>query len=71
MLDISFEINGWKVHPDQIGNELEKAVFRQVRDDLVRKVGSIQDPETGRPPKITVKGRNLKNLSFEVQGSER
>ena len=57
------------MRPSQIGNELEKAVF-QVREELVRKVGFIRDLETRRPRKITVKGRNLKNLSFEVQGLE-
>lgn len=70
MFDISFEINGRKIHPNQVRNALEKAVYQQVRDDLVRKVGSIRDPKTGQRPKIKVKGRSLDNLSIEVSGPE-
>lgn len=71
MLDISFEINGRKVNPNRIADEFEKAIYRQIRDELVRKVGSICDPKTGERPKLKVTGRSLKDLSIEVSGSEK
>lgn len=70
MIDISFEINGRKVRPNLIGNELEKAVLESVRKEIIRKVGAIRDPVTGQPPKIKVTGKGLDNLTFEVSGSE-
>ena len=70
MLDISFEINGKKVNPNNIGDALEKATMNAVAESTKKKVGSIRDPKTGERPKIKVKGRNLDNLSFEVSGSE-
>ena len=70
MINVSFEINGRKVRPGQIANELERAMLESVRDDIVRKVSNIRDPKTGERPKIKVKGRSLDKLSFEVTGSE-
>lgn len=70
MLDVRFEINGRRVDPKRIGNALEQVVYEKVVADIRRKVGAVRDPETGRPPKITVKGRSLNNLSIEVHGSE-
>ncbi|MCB2009564.1 MAG: hypothetical protein KDF64_02970 [Geminicoccaceae bacterium] len=69
MIEVTFEINGRKVRPGEIGDVLKQAMFEEIRDDLVRKVGSIRDPETGERPKLRVKGRNLQNLSIEVEGS--
>ena len=34
MIDVSFEINGRKVNPNQIGNTIEKAVLQQVADSV-------------------------------------
>ena len=34
MIDISFEINGRKVRPGQIGNELEKAALEAIKKDI-------------------------------------
>ncbi len=69
MIDISFEIGGRKVRPDQMTDALERAIFEQVRNDLVRKVGNIRDPETGTPPKLRVTGRSLSDLQINVEGS--
>ena len=69
MIDVSFEIDGRKVRPNQIQNALERAMFEDVRDQLVRKVGNIRDPKTGARPKLRVRGRSLDNLSVEVEGS--
>jgi hypothetical protein len=69
MIDVSFEIDGRKVRPNQIQDALERAMFEDVRDQLVRKVGNIRDPKTGARPKLRVRGRSLDNLSVEVEGS--
>jgi hypothetical protein len=71
MIDISFDINGRKVSPGLIGDALARAALRSIQEQIVKKVGAIRDPRTGERPKIAVKGRGLKNLSFEVTGSER
>ena len=65
---------GWptklrKVHPNRIADALERAVFESVRDDLVRKVGNIRDPETGARPKLRMVGRSMKDLSINIEGS--
>ena len=57
MINISFEINGRKVRPDQIGDALERAMLDAIKDEIVQK--------------ITVRGRSLDDMSFEVTGSER
>ncbi len=68
MIDISIEIGGRKVNPNQIGNALEKAVLQQVVDGVKKSLGSIRCSEHGQRPAVKVKGRSLDNLSFEVKG---
>ena len=70
MIDISFEINGRKVNPNQMGNALEQALLSSIKDEVTKKVRSIRDPKTGERPKIKVKGRSIDKLSFEISGSE-
>lgn len=69
MIDISFEINGRKVNPNQMSNVLEKAVVQELKDKLSREIDSIRDPKTGQRPRLKVKGHNLNHLSIEVEGS--
>lgn len=70
MIDIEFRIGGRKVWPNQIANELEKAMLTEVRDGIAKKLRGVRDPETGKSPKIIMKGRSLSDLSVEVSGSE-
>lgn len=70
MIDVRFEINGRRTDLGGIKDSLERAVCESIVDQIKQRVGAVRDPETGRSPKIIVKGRNLKNLSFEVEGSE-
>lgn len=70
MIDISFEINGRKVNPNQMGNALEQALLSSIKDEVTQKVRSIRDPKTGERPTIKVKGRSIDSLSFEISGSE-
>lgn len=70
MVDIEFRIGGRKIHPDKIGDELEKAVLLRFRDDIKKKIQGIRDSKTGERPKIIVKGRSSSDLSIEISGSE-
>lgn len=68
MIDISFEINGRKVSPRNIGNALESALLQSVQESITKSVGSARCPKHGQKPKIKVKGRKLNSLNFEVSG---
>ena len=68
MFDISFEINGKKVNPNNMADALESAVISDIADSIKKSVGNIKCSEHGKSPKVKVKGRNLDNLSIEVNG---
>ena len=68
MLDISFEINGRKVNPNNVKDVLESAILSQVAESIKKSVGNLRCAEHGQSPKIKVKGRNLDNLSFNISG---
>jgi len=68
MIDISFEINGRKMSPRNVGNMLESAMLQSVQDSISKAIGSARCSEHGQKPKIKVKGRNLDSLKFEVSG---
>lgn len=70
MLDITYEVGGRKVRPDQFADAFERAVLEGVRDHILSALKDVRDPITGERPKITVKGRNLDNLSITVEGSD-
>jgi len=68
MIDISFEINGKKLSPRNVGNTIERALLQSVQNEISRSVGSIRCPEHGRKPTIKAKGRSIDSLRFEVSG---
>jgi len=68
MIDISFELNGKKVNPNNIGNALESAVLESVSDSIKKSVGSLRCNEHNQQAKILVKGKALDNLSFKISG---
>ena len=68
MFDISFEINGRKVNPNDMENALESLILSQVAESVKESVGNLRCAEHGQSPKIKVKGRNLDNLSFDISG---
>lgn len=70
MINLTFEINGRRVDPNRIGDALERAVFQQVRDSIVKKLRDVRDPDTGKAPQVTVKGRSLDDLKIDVKGSD-
>ena len=68
MIDISFEINGKRVSPRNVGNALESATLQSVQDSVSKAIGSTRCLEHRHKPKIKVKGRNLASPNFEVSG---
>lgn len=68
MIDITFEINGRKVNPNNFKNAIESEILSSIKDTITKSVGSIYCREHNQKPKIIVKGRNLENLSFQVSG---
>lgn len=68
MIDISFEINGRKVNPNSVADAFEKAILVGVTSSIKDSVGSVRCSMHGSSPRITCKGRDLNNLSFEVSG---
>lgn len=69
MLKIEWKLNGRKIRPNDIANQLERAMISQIEEMVRGKLRDVRDPETGAAPTITVVGRSLDNLSFEVSGS--
>jgi hypothetical protein len=68
MIDVTFEIGGRKVSPNRLGDEVEKAILSEVAGNVKKALGSVTCPEHGQRPKVIVKGRNIKKLSWEVTG---
>jgi len=68
MIEISFEINGKKVNPNNIADALEGAMFQQIGETVKKAVGYIRCSEHNQTPKILLKGKSLDSLSFEISG---
>lgn len=69
MVKVEFKLNGRSVRPNDIANQLEKAMLKQVHGGVAKKLRTVRDPETGVAPTVKVVGQSLNNLSFEVAGS--
>jgi hypothetical protein len=72
MFDVSFEFNGKKIRPGEIGKSLESAIesamLKAVRDHVTKAVGSVRCSVHGQGAKVIVTGRDLKHLEFKVSG---
>jgi TIR domain len=71
MLKIYFELNGKRINPRSIGDAIMQAVLQNIEAQIREQVGSVRDPETGEFPSIVVRGDDLDNLNFRVEGSEK
>ncbi|EHK57055.1 hypothetical protein MAXJ12_11817 [Mesorhizobium alhagi CCNWXJ12-2] len=58
MIKVEFKINRRTVRPSDIANQLERAMFEQVRDGIAQKLQNVRDPETDVEPTITMMGRS-------------
>lgn len=68
MIDVTFEIGGRKVSPNKLGDELQKVILTEVASKVKKALSSLTCPDHHRRPKVTIKGRDINNLSWEVQG---
>jgi len=68
MLDVHFEIDGKRVSPNNIGNALERSILQEITNQIKESLQSVRCEEHGQYPIVTVKGRNLHDLSFEISG---
>ena len=68
LIDFSFEVGGRKVSLDQFANEIEKAVFQEVKDHVSKALSAVRCPKHGKYPSVVVKGTTLNALHFEISG---
>ena len=68
MFEVSFEVNGRKVRPNNIKNALESAMIQSIQDSVKKAVGSLRCREHGRAPRVVFKGRSLDKLDAHVEG---
>lgn len=68
MITISFEINGKRVRPDELGDALNAAILSGIHDSIVKAVGDIRCINHNECPCILIKGHNLDELTFDISG---
>lgn len=68
MIDVSFEINGRRVRPNQVGDALEKAILQEVADSVAKSLRSVRCSVHGERPKVKCVGRRVDELKFEISG---
>ncbi|MDD4976701.1 MAG: hypothetical protein PHY93_20265 [Bacteriovorax sp.] len=68
MIDISYEIGGKKINPNNLKDALERAVVAAVTDGIKKKIKSTRCLDHNGSARIKVKGRSLSDLSMEVSG---
>jgi TIR domain len=66
---IKFEIGGRAVNPKNMKDAIMSALLDGIAKEIRSKVGGIRDPNTGEFPTIVVRGKNIENLHFVVEGS--
>ena len=68
MVDVSFEIKGEKVQPENMKDVLDILYLKHIRKKITSSIASIRCSEHGRQASVLVKGENLDNLDYEVSG---
>lgn len=66
---IYFELNGKRIRPGNIGDAIMQAVLQNLEAQIREKIGTVRDPATGEFPTVVVRGDDLENLQFHVEGS--
>lgn len=59
-------IDGKKAAPNQIANELERAMVREVRQRVEASVRGLRCSVHGAPPRFTTRGEGPLGFSFEL-----
>ena len=66
---IKFTIGGRSIDPGSVKDAMMGAILEGIRSEIVAKVGSIREPDTGEFPTIVVRGESIDKLVIEVEGS--
>lgn len=69
MIEVEFKLNGRKIHPSKVSNQLEKAMLKEIQKNVSQKLKGVRDTKTGVSPKLTFRGRSIGDLSVEISGS--
>lgn len=70
MINISFEINGKRITPDQVGDALEAAMLKGVAEKATEVVKSKLSPEEQSQISIEIVGTSLEDLSLHATGPQ-
>ena len=68
MVDVSFEIKGKKIEPDDMTDVLDILFLKHISEKIKASVASIHCTQHDKQPSILVKGQNLDNLNYEISG---
>lgn len=68
MVQITFEIRGKRVDPDDIADGLERSVLKLLEAFINEDIGLVRCPIHGTQPKVICSGENLNNLTVEIFG---
>jgi hypothetical protein len=66
---VKFEMGGRPVDPDKMGDALMAALLKGIEEEVRGRIGTIRHPETGEFPVVVVRGRDIENMTCEVEGS--
>jgi hypothetical protein len=66
MVNIGVEINGKKVDANNLENEIEGAILKEITESIGRKVGTMRCGVHGKSPIVTIKGSDLDQLTCSV-----
>ncbi|MFL5579953.1 MAG: hypothetical protein ACJ8AO_06240 [Gemmatimonadaceae bacterium] len=64
---ITYEVNGRRTDPRNIGDALLGAVIRRVGEDLSRELDSIKCPVHGSHPAVRVAARSSNSMALEIE----
>ena len=68
MIKLEVRLNGKKIKPENLKNEIEKDLLRTMIDSIRKPIKGMRCKIHGEAPKVTVSGKSLKNLSVQVGG---
>lgn len=69
MLEIHYEVGGRKLDPCFIGDSILKAVLLRAARQVKKKFSDIRIPDRQDPLRILIKGQDMHNLRYELDGS--
>ena len=68
MISVSFEINGRRVNPSQVGDAIEKAILKGIEETVAKKLNAVVCRQHGNRPSVICKGKSAQSLKFEISG---